>query len=123
MGPHACRPLLPGVGLPRRLRSALAGIPSHRTTLPFLAADGLAVFKALFDRPKDWLDIAEMQAAGSIDLVAIADTARSLVGDDPRVDRLIELTGRLDGIETRRCRTRPRVGRQSRQAGVGGRNR
>lgn len=67
--------------------------PFASTSLPFLAADDLAVFKALFDRPKDWLDIAEMQAAGSIDPIAVADTVRSLVGDDQRVDRLIELNG------------------------------
>lgn len=29
-------------------------------TLPILSAEDLAVFKALFDRPKDWTDIAEM---------------------------------------------------------------
>lgn len=67
--------------------------PFASTSLPFLAADDLAVFKALFDRPKDWLDIAEMQTAGSIDLVGIAATVRSLVGDDPRVDRLLDLNG------------------------------
>lgn len=61
------------------------------TTLPFLAADDLAVFKALFDRPKDWLDIAAMVAAGSVDLESVIGSVHTLIGDDTRVHRLGEL--------------------------------
>jgi pimeloyl-ACP methyl ester carboxylesterase len=56
--------------------------------LPFLAANDLAVFKTLFDRPKDWLDIEAMHDSGAADLDWIADTVASLLGPDPRVDRL-----------------------------------
>lgn len=61
--------------------------------LPFLSADDLAIFKALFDRPKDWIDIEAMIDAGAIDLPGVVDTLRSLVGDDRRVDRMQVLTG------------------------------
>jgi hypothetical protein len=62
--------------------------------LPFLSADDLAVFKALFDRPKDWIDIEAMIDAGALDLPGVADTLRSLLGDDRRVDRMSSLTRR-----------------------------
>lgn len=65
--------------------------PFAGVDLPFLAAGDLAVFKALFDRPKDWLDIAAMHAAGAIDVSDVAVVVRSLVGDDSRVARLTEV--------------------------------
>jgi pimeloyl-ACP methyl ester carboxylesterase len=55
--------------------------------LPFLAANDLAVFKALFDRPKDWLDIEAMFQAGALDQAWIVETLTTLVGDDRRVSR------------------------------------
>jgi len=62
--------------------------PFATRQLPFIAANDLAVFKALFDRPKDWLDIAAMADAGSLDLDVVADVLVSLIGDDDRADRL-----------------------------------
>lgn len=59
--------------------------------LPFLAATDLAVFKSLFDRPKDWLDIAAMAEACAIDVSDVADTLRSLVGEDERVHHLLAI--------------------------------
>ncbi len=35
--------------------------------LPFVCATDLAVFKALFNRPKDWVDIDSMLRAGTVD--------------------------------------------------------
>lgn len=61
--------------------------------LPFIAANDLAVFKALLDRPKDWLDIAAMADAGTVDLDTVVDVLSGLVGDDDRVDRLRSLSG------------------------------
>lgn len=43
----------------------------HRTAI--LSAEDLAVFKSLFDRPKDWLDIAAMADSGSLDVRIVAD--------------------------------------------------
>lgn len=56
--------------------------------VPVLCAEDLAVFKAMFDRPKDWVDIAEMVAAGALDPGLAAARLRSVLGDDARVERL-----------------------------------
>ncbi|MCB0979024.1 MAG: hypothetical protein KDB17_00015, partial [Ilumatobacter sp.] len=53
-----------------------------------LAAEDLAVFKALFDRPKDWVDIATMAESNAIDLDEAADRLATLLPGDNRVDRL-----------------------------------
>lgn len=67
----------------RSVRFPLAG-----SRLPFLAADDLAVFKALFDRPKDWIDIEAMVDAQALDIHVVVDALRSLLGDDRRIDRM-----------------------------------
>ena len=60
--------------------------------VPFLACDDLAVFKAFFDRKKDWADLDEMQAVNTIDLDRIVATiVRYLGADDPRVRKLLAL--------------------------------
>lgn len=53
-----------------------------------LCAEDLAVFKALFDRPKDWVDIATMVDAGSLDGEVAASRLERLLPGDDRVDRL-----------------------------------
>ena len=54
-----------------------------------LAAEDLAVFKAMFDRPKDWVDIDEMANSGALARVTAADRLAALLGDnDSRVARL-----------------------------------
>jgi len=50
--------------------------------LPFLSATDLVVFKAFFSRPKDWVDIASIAAAGSADMDEAQAWVRSLLGDD-----------------------------------------
>lgn len=67
--------------------------PFADAELPFLAAADLAAFKALFDRPKDWLDIAAMHDAGAIEVDDVATVVRSRVGEDSRVARLTEIGG------------------------------
>lgn len=74
-------------------------VPFAGRQISILGPVELVLFKALFDRPKDWVDIASVVEAG-----AIADPSRvrrdllSLVGaDDPRVARWDELlSGTLD---------------------------
>lgn len=57
--------------------------------VPFLACRDLAVFKAFFDRTKDWADLEEMAAAGTLDVEAVLGVlVRYLGGSDPRVERL-----------------------------------
>lgn len=60
-------------------------------SLPFVAADDLAVFKSLFSRPKDWLDIESMHAAGSIDVDVVTRAVQSLIGNGETVDRLLSI--------------------------------
>jgi hypothetical protein len=47
------------------------------------------VFKAFFDRTRDWADLEEMHAAGTLDIEAAAGVlVRYLGGDDHRIERL-----------------------------------
>jgi hypothetical protein len=57
--------------------------------LPFLACRDLAVFKAFFNRTKDWADIEEMEAVGALDHTRVLGVlADHLGGDDARIERL-----------------------------------
>ncbi len=63
--------------------------PFGDVVLPFLACRDLAVFKAFFDRTKDWADLEEMHAAGALDIEAVTGVlVRYLGGDDHRIERL-----------------------------------
>ena len=62
--------------------------------IPFLACRDLAVFKAFFDRARDWADLEDMNSAGTLDHEAVLGVlVRYLGGDDHRVARLRELAG------------------------------
>ncbi len=64
-------------------------------SVPFLACADLAVFKAFFNRTKDWADLEEMQAAGTLDIDWVkAVLARYLGADDERVERLEDVRRR-----------------------------
>jgi hypothetical protein len=61
--------------------------------LPFLACSDLAVFKAFFNRTKDWADLEAMSEAGALDVDRVVGTlVRYLGGDDERIARLQSLT-------------------------------
>lgn len=76
-----------------RLESRVRNEPFLGVDVPFLACRDLAVFKAFFDRTRDWADLEEMAAAGSLDVEAVLGVlAQYLGGDDPRVARLRALT-------------------------------
>jgi hypothetical protein len=60
-------------------------------TIPVLDCTGLAVFKAMFARPRDWVDIEAMVEARSLDVDEAMRWVREMVGDDPRVERLAQL--------------------------------
>ena len=69
----------------RRVRWEILG----GSKLPFLCCEDLAVFKAFFNRTKDWADLEEMQAAGTLNASAVAGTIAHYLGaDDERVARL-----------------------------------
>ncbi len=57
--------------------------------LPCLACGDLAVFKAFFDRGKDWLDIEAMASIDSFDIEAATTEIERLLGpDDHRIAKL-----------------------------------
>ena len=62
-------------------------------SMPFLDCSDLSVFKAFFDRPRDWVDLAEMWEAGTLDADRVVGIlVRYLGADDHRVVRLVDLT-------------------------------
>ena len=61
--------------------------------LPFLACGDLAVFKTFFNRTRDWADLEEMHAAGTLNVRAVTTELLEFLGeDDPRIMRLRLLT-------------------------------
>jgi hypothetical protein len=70
-------------------------VPFADTRIPVLGPTELAVFKAMFDRTRDWADIEAMVAARSVDLEAVREELRGmLAADDPRFARLDEAEAR-----------------------------
>lgn len=61
--------------------------------LPFLECADLAVFKAFFNRTRDWADLEEMAAAGTLDADRVVGVlVRYLGADDERIERLRALS-------------------------------
>jgi hypothetical protein len=57
--------------------------------VPFLSCTDLAVFKAFFNRTKDWADLEEMSSAGTLDVErTLGVLVHYLGGDDERIERL-----------------------------------
>ena len=64
-------------------------VPFAGTRIPVLGPVELAVFKAMFDRTRDWADIEAMIAAQTLDLDAVRGALLGLVDPaDRRFDRL-----------------------------------
>lgn len=62
------------------------------SSLPFLSCFDLAVFKAFFNRTKDWADLEEMAQAGTLDRERVQATLIGYLGaDDERVAKLSTL--------------------------------
>jgi hypothetical protein len=60
--------------------------------VPFLSCRDLAVFKAFFNRTKDWADLEAMHEVGTLDVDAVVGVLVRLLGpDDERVERLLGL--------------------------------
>jgi hypothetical protein len=60
-------------------------------TIPVLGCTGLAVFKAMFDRPRDWVDIEAMIEARTVDLDEARRWVVEMVGEDARAQKLSAL--------------------------------
>jgi hypothetical protein len=70
-------------------------VPFDGTVIPVLGATELTVFKAFFDRTKDWADIEAMIDARTPDVhAALGWLVDLLGGNDHRVDRLRGLLDR-----------------------------
>ena len=88
-------------------------VPFEDITIPILGAAELAIFKALFNRPKDWIDIESMLDARTVDVHRVLGWLVDLLGsDDGRVSRFGSLLERpprgrepnfLEIIESRRA--------------------
>jgi hypothetical protein len=73
-------------------------VPLLDTEVPVLAATDLAIFKALFDRLKDWADIEELLRYGEVDRDEVVRWLTEVVGaGDPRLDRFAAVCARSDG--------------------------
>ncbi len=69
--------------------------PFAGADVPFLSCSDLAVFKAFFDRTRDWADIEEMWAAGTLDREHVLGVLVEYLGpDDARIERLRAFPGR-----------------------------
>jgi len=71
-------------------------VPFGDATIPILAADHLIVCKAVFNRPKDWVDIDSVLAAEAIvDSAEVLRWVARIAGDeDPRYNRITALLTR-----------------------------
>jgi hypothetical protein len=65
-------------------------------SFPFLSCRDLAVFKAFFNRRKDWADLEAMLVADALDLDSVVGVlARYLGPDDQRIAQLLEISTSL----------------------------
>ncbi len=77
------------------MRRATRSEPFGETKIPVLAPEHLLVCKAIFNRPKDWLDIEQMLVCvDDLDLAEVRTWLDRIVGpDDPRgecFERVVE---------------------------------
>lgn len=69
--------------------AAVVWVPLEGRDIPVLDCASLAIFKAFFDRPKDWADLDAISIATPEDIEDAASTIADLVGeDDPAVEKL-----------------------------------
>jgi hypothetical protein len=73
----------------REVAGGVRDVPFGGTTIPVLGCAALVVFKALFNRTRDWADIEDVAAAGTVDVDEVLGWVARLVGrDDPVLRRL-----------------------------------
>ncbi len=69
-------------------------VPFMDRMIPVLGCTALAVFKALFDRTKDWADIEGMLEVGAMDVPAALAWLERMVGEEhPATRRMAALEG------------------------------
>ena len=78
-------------------------VPFEGEEIPVLGPVELAVFKAMFDRTRDWADIEAMLGAGNLDVDALRERLGGLLGaGDERLARLEEALRRSTQDDTSR---------------------
>jgi hypothetical protein len=79
------------------MRAAIRRVPFADARIPILAPEHLAICKAVFDRPKDWLDIEAMLVVTEpLDVDAIESWLTRLVGaGDERLEKLDAMLRKL----------------------------
>lgn len=73
-------------------------VPFAESTIPILSVEHLIVCKAVFNRPKDWVDIDAILAEdAAIDVAEVLRWTGRIVGDtDARYERIVALLTRRD---------------------------
>lgn len=78
----------------REIAGAITDVPFEGSRIPVLGCNALVVFKAMFNRTKDWGDIEAMLDARTVDCEQVLARLRALLGrSDPAVVRLSALCG------------------------------
>jgi hypothetical protein len=76
----------------RQVSKEIRDVPFEGRSIPVLSCDALAVFKAFFNRTRDWADIEAMLEADALDGDRVLGTVVRLLGiDDPATTRLRSL--------------------------------
>jgi hypothetical protein len=65
-----------------QVASEVRHVPFEDRSIPVLGCTALAVFKAMFDRPQDWVDIESMVEARALDLGEAARWVAEMAGPD-----------------------------------------
>jgi hypothetical protein len=65
-----------------RVERHVRHVPFQGRTIPVLDCTGLTVFKAMFDRPRDWVDIEAMVEARSVNLEEAIGWVSEMAGAD-----------------------------------------
>jgi hypothetical protein len=79
----------------REIAGEVVEVPFEGTIIPALGCEALVVFKAMFNRTRDWADIEAVLDARAVDCRHVLDRLRSLLGvSDPAVVRLRALCDR-----------------------------
>jgi hypothetical protein len=92
-GPNPIDLFFSNVPIHDEMSKQVRRLPFGDATLPFVAPEHLAVFKAMFGRPKDWVDIEQMLlTTDGLDVAEIERWLERMVGEgDPRLKRLAKL--------------------------------
>lgn len=79
-------------------------VPFGTIEIPVLDCGDLVVFKAIFGRPQDWVDIQNAIGSGGVDLEEPLERLQAILGrDDPACRRLASLgAGSVDEFEAYR---------------------